>query len=93
MDKREEDLVQQISISCISIIRYISDHLNQLVFPIRHHIMNVKDVLLLLVPLIDLKPWIRINEKGNEEIYEGNKWVESNKNTVKLNKIEAQVYQ
>jgi len=28
---------------------------------------------------------------GEEEIYEGNKWILYNQNTVKLNKIEAQV--
>jgi len=64
LDKREEEIVTQIGIACISILRYITDHLNQLIFPIRHHLMNVKDILLLIVPLLELKPWIRINEKG-----------------------------
>ncbi len=59
-----KEIEVQIGIACISILRYISDHLNQLAFPVRHHMMNVKDVLLLLVPLLELKPWIRINENG-----------------------------
>jgi hypothetical protein len=90
LDSRLKEIEIQVNMACISILRYITDHLNQLAFPIRHHLTNVKDILILLVPLLEYKPWVRINTKGKEEVYESNHWVEKN-SSVKLNKIEAQV--
>ena len=48
-----------IAMSCINILRYISDHLEQSPFPVRHHMMNVKDVPVLFVTLMELRPWRR----------------------------------
>jgi hypothetical protein len=53
-----------IALSCISIVRYVSDHLSQLPFPIRHHLINVKDVLLILIPILEAKPWIKKDSNG-----------------------------
>ena len=41
--------------SCINILRYISDHLEQLAFPVRYHMMNIKDVPILFVTLMEMK--------------------------------------
>ena len=64
MDIKINDLELPISLSCISIIRYISDHLSNLPFPVRHHMINVKDVLLVLIPLLECKPWIKKDKDG-----------------------------
>ena len=65
MDNKIEDLELPIALSCISIIRYISDHLNNLPFPVRHHMINVKDVLLILIPILECKPWIKKDTNGS----------------------------
>lgn len=38
--------------------------------------MENNDVPLVLVPLMELKPWIRQNVKGVDEKFEDNKWIE-----------------
>lgn len=105
MDSKIKDLQLNIGLSSISIIRYITDHLNQLPFPVRHHMMDVKDIPMILVALMEYKPWIRriykktvqsssLKEQGEyeEEIYENNKWVKVSSLGNKLPKIEAQIW-
>ena len=83
MEEKYKEIEFQIAMSCINILRYISDHLEQLPFPVRHHMMNVKDVPVLFVTLMELRPWRRKVQKYNEqkktketveEIYENNNW-------------------
>lgn len=38
------------------------------------------DILCILVPLIEEKPWLRTNGKGEREVYENQKWVLVEKN-------------
>ena len=104
MESKIKDLQLNIGLSSISIIRYITDHLNQLPFPVRHHMMDVKDIPMILVALMEYKPWIRRIPKKNaqlsslkdgeyeEEIYENNKWQKISSLGIKLPKIEAQIW-
>tara|TARA_B110001450_G_C17629721_1_gene484709 strand:+ start:794 stop:988 length:195 start_codon:yes stop_codon:yes gene_type:complete len=55
--------------------------------------MEANDIPCVLVPLIELKPWLRKNSKGETEKFEDQKWnvvpvSESNK----VSKIEAQIW-
>jgi len=59
---------------CLSIIRYITDYVKYLPIGIHHHLLVECDVLCLLVPLIEDKPWLRINTKGDREKFENSKW-------------------
>ena len=98
MDDKYQEIEFQIAMSSINILRYISDHLEQLPFPVRHHMMNVKDVPVLFVTLMELRPWRRKIMKYNdntkkkeevEEIYENNNW--TTKMEHKYPKLEAQI--
>ena len=98
MDTKYKEIEFQIAMSCINILRYISDHLEQLPFPVRHHMMNVKDVPVLFVTLMELRPWRRKVKKYNEktkkkeeveEIYENNNWTSLMEH--KYPKLEAQI--
>ena len=98
MDNKYKEIDFQIAMSCINILRYISDHLEQLPFPVRHHMMNVKDVPILFVTLMELRPWkrkiLKYNQKENkkeeiEEIYENNNWTTLIEH--KLPKLEIQI--
>lgn len=108
MENKVKDIEFNLGISSISIIRYISDHLNQLSFPVRHHMMDIKDIPMNLVALIEYKPWVRrVNRTKNppekkseirdekdfeEEIFENNKWIKIKSLGNKLPKIEAQIW-
>ena len=98
MDEKFREIDFGIAMSCINILRYISDHLEQLPFPVRHHMMNVKDVPVLFVTLMELRPWRRKVKKYNsdtkkneeiEEIYENNNWTTIVEH--KFPKLEAQI--
>ena len=98
MEEKYKEIEFQIAMSCINILRYISDHLEQLPFPVRHHMMNVKDVPVLFVTLMELRPWrrkvMKYNDKSKkkeeiEEIYENNNWTSLMEH--KYPKLEAQI--
>jgi hypothetical protein len=55
--------------------------------------MEVSDMPCVLVPLIELKPWLRKNVKDELEKFEDQKWVVVPKGeTNKITKVEAQIW-
>ena len=92
LEEKNEEINFCIAMCCINIIRYISDHLEQLPFPVRHHMMNVKDIPMLFVTVMEMKPWERKGKKDTVEIYENNNWVEVKSLAHKIPKLEAQVW-
>lgn len=75
---------------CFSIIRFICDHIQDLTVGIIHQLMEANDMPCILVPLLELKPWIRKNIKGDIEKFEDQKWqVVPEKESNKVTKIEA----
>lgn len=76
--------------SCFSIIRFISDYCETLPLPIIHQMMENNDIPCVLVPLIESKPWLRTNHKGEQEKFEDQKWqVIPPHDKGRLTKIEA----
>ena len=55
---------------CLSLIRFISDHMQDLSVPIVHQMMESCDIPCVLVPLLEMKPWIKKNLKGETLKYE-----------------------
>ena len=82
-----------ICMSCISIIRYVTDHLTKLPPAFAHHIVVQADIVMLLVDLIDQKPWLKKTKDGKREIWEDAKWqIVTEANWGKVPKIEAQCW-
>lgn len=55
--------------------------------------MENNDIPCVLVPLLEYKPWIRVNSKGQEEKYEDQKWqVIADHDKGKVTKVEAQLW-
>lgn len=51
------------------------------------------DIPCALVPLIELKPWIRKNKKGEVEKFEDQRWVAIPPSEInRVSKIEAQIW-
>ena len=79
---------------CITIIRYITDHSKLLPVSALHHLIVNCDVLCVLVPLIEIRPWIRENNKRKcrEQFYK-NGWHPIDKSDYsKVVKLEIQVW-
>lgn len=62
---------------CLSIIRFITDYVKYFIIKIRflplnviHHLIVDNDVFMLLIPLIEAKPWLRENSSGDREVFE-----------------------
>ena len=92
LEEKNDEINFNIAMCCINIIRYISDHLEQLPFPVRHHMMNVKDIPMLFVTVMEMKPWERKGKNDKIEIYENNNWVEVKSLAHKIPKLEGQVW-
>lgn len=79
--------------SCFSLIRFVSDHMESLPVPIIHQMFENNDIPCVLVPLLEYKPWLRKNSKGDMEKYEDNKWSEILPHEKgRVTKIEAQIW-
>lgn len=78
---------------CFSIIRFICDHVQDLSVGIVHQLMEANDIPCILVPLLEIRPWIRKNVKGDIEKFEDQKWqAVPEKESNKITKIEAQIW-
>ena len=91
--QQQEDIDFSCAISCFSLIRFISDHMQDLSVPIIHQMMESNDIPCILVPLLEMKPWFRKNKKGDLEKFEDQKWVKVPPQDVnKIPKVEAQIW-
>jgi len=65
----------KIAMLCITIIRFITDHSALIPVSALHHLVVNCDILCVLVPLIEIRPWIRENpnRKCREQFYK-NGW-------------------
>lgn len=61
--------------------------------PVVHTMMDETDVPMILVPLLEAKPWLRTNLKNEEEKFEDQRWqVVKPEDKMKLCKTEAQIW-
>lgn len=96
-DQEAEQNWRDISFGCamssISILRYITDHMKGLSTPIVNFLQNDQDLLQLLVPLVEMRPWIREGPKGERQVFSNSKWSSVPKGEYsKLPLIEGQVW-
>ena len=76
-------LLLQIAMKSISIMRYLTDHLDDLLLGLSARLTVVHDVPVLLAQLLESRPWMR---KG--QVFEGTDWIPDDEYT--LPKLEAQ---
>lgn len=70
LKRQSDDIEFNCTMSALSLIRFITDHLNDLSVPIVHQLMENNDMPCVLVPLLELKPWLRLNVRGKMEKFE-----------------------
>jgi len=90
LEKNQADIEFSCGMICFSLIRFISDYMSDLPVPIVHQMLENNDIPCVLVPLVEIKPWIRKNARGEDELYEDQKWAVIQKaDEHRLPKIEA----
>ena len=93
INQQQKEIEFNCTMCCFSIIRFISDHVDTLPLPIIHQMMENNDIPCVLVPLMELKPWLRTNSKGEQEKFEDQKWqVIQPHERGRLTKVEAQLW-
>lgn len=82
------------AMSCISILRYISDQVKHLSPSVLRHLIIENDTLMACVVLIEDRPWLRKSPTTAErEKFEDGQWVQVNASEMsKMPKIEGQVW-
>jgi len=57
----------KIAMCCLSVVRFLTDHSKSLSVSALHHLVCQIDLLCVLVPLIEIRPWIReVTKKGEK---------------------------
>jgi len=62
-EERIKDNDFLIQMMCITLFRYVTDHLNGAPLGVSHKIIEEYDFIDLICNLIDLKPWFKVNNK------------------------------
>lgn len=92
LEKQEKKLNFEICIKSLSLLRYISDHLDGLPLSVTTRVLNTLDIPLLLVHLVENSPWTR-QKDGKLYKYFDSKWQEiPREDRFKITKIEGQVW-
>ena len=100
MSRTTEDTLKQqaldIGFSCavcsISILRFLTDHINHLPLGVVSRILHTHDILLAMVPLVESPPWTRKNGKKLEK-FSDQRWIEVRpQDAMLLTKLEGQVW-
>ena len=80
---------------CVSILRYLTDHLENLTLGVTTRLMITQDIPIVLANLLEMKPWLKVSNVGGENIsrvFEGSDWILEEETTNAMPKIEAQVW-
>ena len=78
---------------CISILRYLTDHLENLPLGVTTRLVVTQDLPVILANLLDMKPWIRIGNGNITRIFEGSEWTLEEEDMARvIPKIEGQVW-
>ncbi|KAK3101721.1 hypothetical protein FSP39_005822 [Pinctada imbricata] len=92
LEKQEKKLNFEICIKAVSLLRYITDHLESLPLSVMTRILNTLDIPILLVQLVETPPWSR-RKDGKIYKFIDSKWTEvSHQDSLKITKIEGQVW-
>jgi len=61
LQRQAEEIEFNATMTGLSLLRFITDHLADLSVPIVHQLMENNDMPCILVPLMETKPWLRKN--------------------------------
>uniref|UniRef100_S4RFB6 Zinc finger MYND domain-containing protein 10 n=1 Tax=Petromyzon marinus TaxID=7757 RepID=S4RFB6_PETMA len=90
--QQSDDLEFNISLKCVSILRYLIDYLDSLPLSVHTRMLNTHNVPVLLVQLLNNCPWIRTTKVILHE-FQYNGWrARSSDEVFKLSKLDGQLW-
>jgi hypothetical protein len=92
-DEQEYCITMSAALCALSITRFLSDHLAALPLAVTARILDTYDILMVLCPLLENKPWLSENEEGEQRRFLQSQWSrvgEAEKR--KMHKAEAQCW-
>ncbi|XP_026750576.1 zinc finger MYND domain-containing protein 10 [Galleria mellonella] len=95
LDRQKRDLQFDISMRCISIVRYIAEHMEaaSVGASISTNLYKTNDVPSLLAHLLKLEPWKRTDEKGDLLMFNFGRWNKPNaEEAAQLHRSAAQLW-
>ncbi|CAK1591178.1 unnamed protein product [Parnassius mnemosyne] len=95
LERQKQDLQFDISMRCISIVRYLAEHMEAagLGASIAINIYKSNDVPSILCQLIQMEPWKKFNENGELQMFKFGRWSRPNSEDLShMHRSEAQLW-
>ncbi|XP_013191818.2 zinc finger MYND domain-containing protein 10 [Amyelois transitella] len=95
LERQKKSLQFDISMRCISIVRYMAEHMEVagVGASLATNLFKISDVPSLLAHLIELQPWKRMNDKGDMEVFNYGRWCRaSDEDLQQMHRSEAQLW-
>ncbi|EPR62334.1 MYND finger domain-containing protein [Toxoplasma gondii ME49] len=92
LDRQAKDHQFKICMTCLSILRFLTDHRDGLPVTVTTRLLDQHDILLSLVSLMERKPWYRTRPNGEREFFEDQQWTLQRSDEASMSKVEAQVW-
>ena len=88
-----DSINMQCAICCLSIVRFLTDHIDALPLAVTARILDTYDMLMVLCPLLEVKPWQTDGADGEHRRFLQGHWSKvSEADARKLSKAEAQCW-
>ncbi|NP_001090272.2 zinc finger MYND domain-containing protein 10 [Xenopus laevis] len=92
LKQQAEALEFDIALKCLSVTRYISDHIDSLPLSVMNRLLNTHNLPCLLVELLHQSPWTQ-SEKGQLQKYESGRWYPvPAEDQLKMTKLDGQAW-
>eukprot|EP00062_Callorhinchus_milii_P006296 gi/632946850/ref/XP_007888762.1/ PREDICTED: zinc finger MYND domain-containing protein 10 [Callorhinchus milii] len=93
LKKQSEDLEFEIALKALSVLRYITDHIDSLSLSIQSRLLNTHNLPCVLVCLVQHCPWSRRTSKGELHKYNDGRWCKvPPEDYLKMTKLDGQVW-
>ncbi|CAH0403026.1 unnamed protein product [Chilo suppressalis] len=94
LERQKRELQFDISMRCISLVRYISEHMESagVAASMATNLYKTHDVPSLLAHLLQLQPWRRVDDKGNLQTFNLGRWSRPDADESQLHRSEAQLW-
>ncbi|PFH34984.1 hypothetical protein BESB_058710 [Besnoitia besnoiti] len=92
LERQQLDCRYKICMTCLSILRFITDHREGLPVTVTTRLLDQHDMLLSLVTLMERKPWYRTRRSGETEFFEDQQWILQRSDEASMPKVQAQVW-
>lgn len=90
--KQSKKIDFELSVKCISILRYLTDHIESAPLSTASRMLNVHNIPCLLVKLVENPPWTKHGSSGLKKFIDG-KWADiQGPEVMQLTKVEGQVW-